>query len=183
MARGRPRPSKSFKNLARQRFYTRASPPLTDCKRPGRCSTNSKNGVPSCLRSGTKKLSLPNGAWSRARKTRSCPPTRFASSKTNLFPKSCNVTTTKPLATTGIEPLLLRVVSLFLFQPQLRRPRTTLHHLEIALHPFGTELVWMWTFAASGEHSVFVDRIVELRVVRKKDRGTGSGGLCGHVLL
>src|SRR5215831_4454184 len=169
MARGRRRPSKSFKNLARQRFYTRASPPPTDCKRPGRCSTNSKNGVPSCSRSGTKKLSLPNGAWSRARKTRYCPPKRFASSKTNLFPKSCNATTTKPSDTTGIERLLLRGVSLFVFQPQLRCPCTALHHLEVALDPIGPEFVGMRTLTASGEHSVFVDRIVELRMIREKD--------------
>src|SRR5262249_18153775 len=89
----------------------------------------------------------------------------------NLWPQS------------ALSLLLLRVVSLFLFQPQLRRPRTTLHHLEIALDPFCTELVWMRTFAPSSEHSVFVDRIVELRVVREKDGGTRGGGFCRYVLL
>src|SRR5262249_41781588 len=83
----------------------------------------------------------------------------------------------------ALSRLLLRVVSLFLFQPQLRRPRTTLHDLKIALYPFCTELVWMRTFAASGEHSVFVDRIVELRMIREKDRGTRGGGFCRYVLL
>src|SRR5215468_11885519 len=65
--------------------------------------------------------------------------------------------------------LLLGGVSLFLFQSQLRCPCTALHHLEVALDPIGPEFVRMRTFAASGEHSVFVDRIVELRVVREKD--------------
>jgi len=41
----------------------------------------------------------------------------------------------------------------------------------------------MRTFAASGEHSVFVDRIVELRMIREKDRGTRGGGFCRYVLL
>src|SRR5262245_38764677 len=41
----------------------------------------------------------------------------------------------------------------------------------------------MRTFAASSKHSVFVDRIVELRMIREKDRGTRGGGFCGHVLL
>ena len=70
-----------------------------------------------------------------------------------------------------------------LFQFQLRRPGATLHDLEIALDPIGAELVRMRTVAAPGEHSVLVDRIVELRVVREKDGRTGRGGLRGHVLL
>src|SRR5262245_8956887 len=79
--------------------------------------------------------------------------------------------------------LLLRAVSMFLFQSQLRCPCTALHHLEIALDPIGSKLVWMRTLTASSEHSVFVDRIVELRMIREKDRGTGGSGFCGHVLL
>jgi len=56
-----------------------------------------------------------------------------------------------------------------LFQPQLRRPRAALHDLEIALDPIGTELVWMRSVAATGEHSVVVERIVELGIVREQD--------------
>ena len=41
----------------------------------------------------------------------------------------------------------------------------------------------MRTVTAPGEHSVLVERIVELRVVREKDGRTGSAGSCGHVLL
>ena len=82
-ARGRRRRSKSFRNLALRRFYIRASPRRTACKRPGNCSTNSKNAVRWCSMSGTKKLSRRNGVWSRARKIRSCPPKRFVRSKTN----------------------------------------------------------------------------------------------------
>src|SRR5258708_18976090 len=70
-----------------------------------------------------------------------------------------------------------------LLQLQLRRARATLHDLEIALDPIGAELVWMGTVAASGEHSVFVERIVELRVVRQKDGRACRGGFFGHVLL
>lgn len=58
--------------------------------------------------------------------------------------------------------LRLRCFRLFLFQPELRRPRATLHDLEITLDPISPEYVWMRPFTAAGEHSVFVDRIVEL---------------------
>ena len=80
-------------------------------------------------------------------------------------------------------PLPLGCFNQLLFQPQLRRPRATLHDLEIALDPIGPEFVWMRTVTAAGEHSVLVERIVELRVVREEDGRTGSGGFCGHVLL
>ena len=103
MARGRHRRSKNFRNSARRRFYIRVSPRRTACKRPGNCSTNSKNAVQSCSRSGTKKRSRRNGAWCRARKIRFYPPRRFVSSKRNSFRKSCNATMTKPLGTIGIE--------------------------------------------------------------------------------
>src|SRR5712675_3527471 len=79
--------------------------------------------------------------------------------------------------------LALRRFGQSLLQLQLRRARATLHDLEIALDPIGAELVWMGTVAASGEHSVFVERIVELRVVRQKDGRAGRGGFCSHVLL
>ena len=79
--------------------------------------------------------------------------------------------------------LLLRRFRLFLFQSHLRCPRTTLHYLEITLDPIRTEFVWMWTLTSSSEHSVLVDGVVELGVIREKDRGTRSGGFCRHVLL
>src|SRR5260221_7657525 len=70
-----------------------------------------------------------------------------------------------------------------LLKLQLRRASATLHDLAIALAPIGAELVWMGTVAASGEHSVLVERIVELRVVRQKNCRAGGGGFCGHMLL
>src|SRR5262244_3261382 len=83
----------------------------------------------------------------------------------------------------ALSRLRLRGVSLFLFQSQLRCPCTALHHLEIALDRIGAEFVGMRTFTASSEHSVFVDCIVELRMIREKDRGTRGSGFCRYVLL
>jgi hypothetical protein len=58
-----------------------------------------------------------------------------------------------------------------------------LHDLEIALDRGSPEFVGMRSVAAPGEHSVLVECVVELRVVREQDGGTGSGGFCGDVLL
>ena len=41
----------------------------------------------------------------------------------------------------------------------------------------------MRAIAAAGEHSVFVNCIIELRVVREKDGRTGCGRFCRYVLL
>ena len=55
-------------------------------------------------------------------------------------------------------PILLPFGCLkLLFQLQLRRPRATLHDLEIALDPIGPDFVWVRTFTASSEHSVLVE--------------------------
>ena len=63
-----------------------------------------------------------------------------------------------------------------LFQPELRRPRTALRDLKIALDRIGARASYgMRTVAAAGKHSVLVDRVVELRVVREED-GRASGG-------
>ena len=57
------------------------------------------------------------------------------------------------------------------------------HDLEMALDPVGADLVWMRTFAAPGEHSVLVERVVELRSGSESSTGCAAGrGFLGHVL-
>src|SRR6185369_1418949 len=71
----------------------------------------------------------------------------------------------------------------FLFQPDLSRPGTTLHDLEIALDPIGPNLVRMRRVTTASEHSVLVERIIELGVVREEDGGAGGGSSRGYVPL
>src|SRR6266853_5964254 len=102
-------------------------------------------------------------------------PPPVTKTRRRLAAGSCSVERSSRLALCRFDQSLLQL--------QLRRASATLHDLEIALDPIGPELVWMGTVAASGEHSVLVERIVELRVVRQKNRRAGGSGFCGHMLL
>src|SRR5689334_8593603 len=74
----------------------------------------------------------------------------------------------------GVAPISLRhPLGSFLLQSQLRCPCAPLHDLEITLNRIGADFVWVRTFAAAREHSVLVECIVELRMVREQHRRTG----------
>ena len=68
-----------------------------------------------------------------------------------------------------------------MLQLQLGCTRTVFGHLEVALHPVGTDFVRIGPVA--GENAELVLGLVELGVVRQQHGGTGAPGVGGQVAL